>query len=304
MADDDQTGAVDLVLLRTFTTVARSGSFSAAARELGYTQSAVSQQIAALESWFGGVPLLHRRPVGPTSAGARLLEHAEPLLLRAAAARADVRRAAAAPPDHLRVAASPLGMPRLARALHVVLDATPRLEATIAVTGLDGVAIEVARGGCDLGVAVGLATPGDPLRLPDVGPLRAIEAATDPVSVLLPAGHPLAGRPGVRLADLADARWLDAPATAAAAADIRRAVGAERLTVCATVTGTDLSGLLALVAAGAGLILLPPWVAAGRADVAAVPVAEPRLEYRCEVLSGVAADVGATGQALAALLGQ
>ncbi|MCM3925337.1 LysR family transcriptional regulator, partial [Frankia sp. AiPs1] len=77
--------------LRTFVGVATAGSFSAAARELGYTQSAVSQQIAALEADLG-VALLHRRPVGVTEAGARLLEHARPLLLRLAAARTDVTR--------------------------------------------------------------------------------------------------------------------------------------------------------------------------------------------------------------------
>ena len=51
----------------------------------------MSQQIAALENDLK-VPLLHRRPVTPTEAGARLLEHAEPILLRLDAARADVTR--------------------------------------------------------------------------------------------------------------------------------------------------------------------------------------------------------------------
>src|SRR6202000_3200714 len=82
---------VEAQLLRTFVTVARLGSFSGAAVELGYTQAAISQQIAALESDFK-VPLRNRRPVSPTEAGARLLEHAEELLLRLDAARADVTR--------------------------------------------------------------------------------------------------------------------------------------------------------------------------------------------------------------------
>ena len=70
--------------------VADCRSFSAAARRLGYTQSAVSQHIAALEGDLG-TTLLHRRPVAPTEAGERLLEHAAPILLRAEAARVDVR---------------------------------------------------------------------------------------------------------------------------------------------------------------------------------------------------------------------
>src|SRR5579862_7077199 len=77
---------VDPQLLRTFVTVARLASFSAAAKELGYTQAAISQQIAALETDLKA-RLLTRRPVTPTEPGTRLLEHAEPILLRLDAAR-------------------------------------------------------------------------------------------------------------------------------------------------------------------------------------------------------------------------
>src|SRR5258708_27385229 len=87
---------MDPHLLRTFVAVARCGSFSRAASELGYTQSAVSQHISTLEGDLGAA-LLDRRPVAPTIAGARLLEHAEPLLLRLDAARADIARLAASP---------------------------------------------------------------------------------------------------------------------------------------------------------------------------------------------------------------
>ncbi|MGV9627886.1 LysR family transcriptional regulator, partial [Streptomyces sp. NPDC003487] len=96
---------MDPHLLRTFVTVARLASFSDAARTLGYTQSAVSQHIAALEQDLGA-PLLTRRPVAPTPAGDRLLEHAGPLLLRLDAARADVTRLVAAPDQGLTLAAT------------------------------------------------------------------------------------------------------------------------------------------------------------------------------------------------------
>ncbi|WP_460370837.1 LysR family transcriptional regulator, partial [Actinocorallia lasiicapitis] len=84
---------MDPHLLRTFVTVARLGSFSAAATELGYTQSAVSQHIAGLEQELGAA-LLTRRPVAPTPVGDRLMEHAVPLLLRLDAARDDIARLA------------------------------------------------------------------------------------------------------------------------------------------------------------------------------------------------------------------
>lgn len=111
--------------LRTFVTVVRLGSFSEAARDLGYTQSAVSQQIAALEADLG-TGLLLRRPVGPTEAGARLLEHAGPLLVRLDAARADVARLAGAPSARLAVGATPLAVgAALGRALGDVRRAHP-----------------------------------------------------------------------------------------------------------------------------------------------------------------------------------
>src|SRR3954447_18699584 len=78
---------MDPRFLRTFVTVVRLASFSAAARELGYTQSAVSQHIAALEGDLGTV-LLVRRPVEPTAAGERLLDDARPTLAPPQAARA------------------------------------------------------------------------------------------------------------------------------------------------------------------------------------------------------------------------
>src|SRR4051794_39295396 len=87
---------MDPRFLRTFVVVARLGSFSAAARELGYTQSAVSQHIAVLESDLGTV-LLTRRPVAPTEAGARPLAHAQPDPLRRRPPRAGGARGGARP---------------------------------------------------------------------------------------------------------------------------------------------------------------------------------------------------------------
>lgn len=79
--------------LEALQVVAEEGSFSRAAERLGYTQSAVSQQIAALERAVG-LPLFDRpggpRPVRPTRAGELLLEHAGAVLARWAAATADM----------------------------------------------------------------------------------------------------------------------------------------------------------------------------------------------------------------------
>src|SRR5258706_2520292 len=77
--------------LRVFREVASRGSFSAAAESLSYTQSAVSQSVAALEAEMG-VALLERdrRGARPTSAGAALLAHTDGILARLDAAEAEV----------------------------------------------------------------------------------------------------------------------------------------------------------------------------------------------------------------------
>ena len=89
------------------------GSFTAAARELGYTQPAISQQVAALELELGQ-PLVQRRPVRATPAGERLAEHAARILLRLDVARSELSSLGEAPGE-VRVGVSAAGRPRPAR---------------------------------------------------------------------------------------------------------------------------------------------------------------------------------------------
>ncbi|MFF3349137.1 LysR family transcriptional regulator [Streptomyces sp. NPDC002779] len=268
---------MDPHLLRSYVTVARLASFSEAARDLGYTQSAVSQHIAALEQDLG-TPLLTRRPVAPTAAGARLLEHAAPLLLRLDAARADVVRMAAAPAHGLTLAAAPTALgPR-------VLAALPAAGVTLKALPRDEIPAAVATGSADLGLVDGLAAPSDPLRLPDVAPLTTRGAGEEPVCVLLPHAHPLARRPGLGLADLADARWLDAPDAGLPLTQLRAANGGQGFRPSLRYEGTDVRGLSALAVAGHGLTLLPRSAATDVPGGVAVPVTAPRLVHRTELV--------------------
>ncbi|MEU4116323.1 LysR family transcriptional regulator [Kitasatospora sp. NPDC028055] len=272
--------------LRTFVTVARLASFSEAARDLGYTQSAVSQQIAALEADLG-TALLGRRPVAPTAAGRRLLEHAAPLLVRLEAARADVARLADAPSARLVLGATPLAVgAALGRALGEVRRVFPQVEPVVQVLAQGVLPAQVATGEVDLALIDGLAAPSDPLPLPEVGPLTTVAVEEQPLAVALPLGHPLADRPGLALADLSAARWLDAPDLTPTAARLRAAAGTDGFRSATRYRGTDLYGLLALVAAGHGLTLLPASVLARTPEVAYALVAAPRLVHRTELLHG------------------
>ncbi|MFD0475277.1 LysR family transcriptional regulator [Nonomuraea thailandensis] len=262
---------MDPHLLTTFVTVARHGSFSAAASELGYTQSAISQQIAALEADLG-LPLLRRRPVEPTPAGRRLLEHAEPLLLRLRAARADVLRTAAGPRHLLRLAATPLAVnPAVAARLARARARMPRLEVRLRTCRAERLAALVAEGHADLGLADGIAAPSDPLRLPDAGPMTTAGVTEEDLVVVLPSGHPLAGRASLRLADLIDARWLQTPLCPLAR--LRDLVG-DGFPAGLAYEGDDVHTVLALAAAGHGLTLLPASAVPG-GGITAVPVAAP-----------------------------
>jgi DNA-binding transcriptional LysR family regulator len=291
---------MDPHLLRTFVAVARHGSFSAAARDLGYTQAAVSQHIAALEGDLK-VCLLTRRPVAPTEAGRRLLEHAAPILLRLDAARADVTRLAGVPHGLLHVGSSPLAAACLAAALAWLLGAMPRLELTLRVAARESVAAGVAAGELDIGLVDGLAAPSDPLRLSEVSPLTAVGVGEEQPVVVLPRSHPLAGRAGLGLADLIDARWIDAPGTAVPLADLRRAAGADGFRAALTYEGTDTATLASLAAAGHGLTVLPGPAAGRFPGVASVPVTAPRLVHRTELLHGSLA-AGSPAAALGGLL--
>ncbi|MEV3981859.1 LysR family transcriptional regulator [Nonomuraea sp. NPDC003560] len=268
---------MDPNLLRTFVTVARLRSFSAAAHELGYTQSAISQQVAALEADLG-LPLLGRRPVEPTPAGERLLEHAGPLLLRLRAARADVLRAAAQPAHRLRLAATPLAVNAvLAGRLAEARAAQPRLRVEVRTCDRERLAELLAEGEAELGLADGIAAPSDPLRLPESGPMTTVGVSEEDLVVALPPGHPLAGRRALRLADLVDARWLQTPLCPLPRL---RDLAGDGFAAALVYQGDDVHTVLNLVAAGHGLTLLP--ASAGRG----VPLVAPRLVHRVELVHG------------------
>src|SRR3954470_20827277 len=85
---------VELRHLAALQAIAEEGSFGRAAKRLGYTQSAVSQQLATLER-IVGEKLVERpggpRPVALTEAGRLLLRHAEAIVARLQAAQADLQ---------------------------------------------------------------------------------------------------------------------------------------------------------------------------------------------------------------------
>lgn len=209
-------------LLRTFSAVITHGSFSYAARELGHTQSAVSQQIASLEGELG-VELVCRRPVGPTQAGARLMDHVASILLRINAARAEVRRVKGKTTGRLTVGICPPAA--TAHALRIIGEVSRRAgahELTVRTLPRPGGRRRRRHRELDLGLADGFALPEDPLRPPRVAGLRGVPVCREPVVVALPPHHPLAHHTDLRPADLMDARWIEAPGVSPPGGPVRR----------------------------------------------------------------------------------
>ena len=139
----------------------------------------------------------------------------------------------------------------------------------------------MARGELDLALTDGLTAPGDPL--PEQAPVTATGLSEAPVAVVLPAGHPLAARPALRLPDLADARWIEADNVAPPLAEIRRHAGVEGFRPALRYDGEDVMTLINLAAAGHGLTLLPEPVLRA-AGITTVRVTQPRVGHRVELL--------------------
>ena len=266
------TRPVDTRALLSLATVAETGSFSRAASALGFTQSAVSQHVAGLER-TAGTPLLTRRPtVAPTPAGREFLRHARQILAHEQAARAAVARVTGRDQDTpVSVAVTP--------ATEQLLPVAGRLAAVI-VDDAAAAAAALTSGRADVAVVDGIAAPGDPL--PGSGPDLEVRVVSEaPIGVLLPAGHPLAGRPGLDLASLTDARWLDTARTPCSTSGLSSAARLG-LRPGAAYTGTSAGTAAALVRAGHGLHaapadLVPP------DGLVIVPLTAPRLVHRVEV---------------------
>jgi DNA-binding transcriptional LysR family regulator len=190
----------DVRRLRTFTLVLDLGSISAAATVLGYTQSAVSQQLAALEREVGATLVDRaRRPFRATPAGAALRPHADRVLAAVAGADAAVGDLRAGTRGRLRLAAFPSA---LAGFVATAVRELRRTETELVVQVLQletHEAVEaLRRGRADLAVVHHM--PGLPA--PEMDGLRRHPLLTDELCVVLPERHRLARRDRVAVSDL------------------------------------------------------------------------------------------------------
>ncbi|MDR0960008.1 MAG: LysR family transcriptional regulator [Propionibacteriaceae bacterium] len=194
-----------LLILRA---VAEAGSISAGARELGWTQPAVSQHIAALERQVGQ-PLLLRRSHGValTEAGQRVVAHADAIAGHLEAAAAELAALGALVSGTVRLAAFPSGLAVL------VPDALERLRDTAGegvqvrlIEAEPPEAIEMVRQGqADLALTFQYDWP-TPESTSET--MTSCPLGSDEILLVLPEGHPASQRADLTLADLADEEWV------------------------------------------------------------------------------------------------
>ena len=133
--EPDRWLGLDLRHLVALKTIADEGSFGRAAEKLGYTQSAISQQIATLER-IVGMRLIERpggpRPISLTEAGAILLRHADAIQARLLAAKADMKALEAGDAGRLRIGTfQSVGTRILPTLLRRFSDAHPDVEVVL-----------------------------------------------------------------------------------------------------------------------------------------------------------------------------
>lgn len=246
---------IDLAALTSLRAVADEGSVIGAARSLGFTPSAVSQQVKRLERQ-AGLPLLERvgRGVILTDAGRQLVEDGSQLLADLERIRSELHRTADTVAGHVRLTAFSTAMRgMIAPAVRRLLDAHADLRITLEEREPWDTVDLVTAGHSDVGV---VHSWGDqPALVPDG--LHAQVVAHDEADVLLPHDHPLASHERVATIDLVDEDWVATPRGTICRAWLDRMyVGTGRVPRIAHVA-MEFDSHIALVEAGLGIALVP-----------------------------------------------
>ena len=247
---------LDVKRLRVLREVAAHGSFSAAAEALAYTQSAISQQIAALEREAGTV-LVDRnaRGVRLTDAGEALVRHADAILARLADAEAELEAIAGLRGGRLRMVAFPSAGATLApRAVAAFRERHPGVEITLSPGEPDEGVAALKAGDTDIALLIesGFETCHDPA-------IERTPIMEDPMYALLPRGHPLAERRRLRLDDLRDESWIMGPpvTTCPDSEILLRACQGAGFEPRIAFNSDDYLAIQGFVAAGMGVSLIP-----------------------------------------------
>jgi DNA-binding transcriptional LysR family regulator len=290
---------VEIRDLEYFLVCCRTGSFTAAAREVHIVQSAMSSAVARLEHELG-VSLFDRSvtPVAVTEHGRALQAGARRVLAAVQATRDEVAavsgRVAGPVVLGCTLHTGPLD---LAAVLAGLRDRHPGVIVQLrqSITGSAGNLRAVADGSMDIALT---ADPGEPGSAAPRG-VRLSPLVSEPLVFVCPEAHPLSRRRHVTTADLAAEDVLRFPPGWGIRAVVDTVLGPSP----ATVEIADYALMLTLIRDGFGTTLLPASaLTAGPPGVRSVPVDDPRLAWQLSAaVSASRAPTAATSALLAAL---
>ncbi|MEV6862119.1 LysR family transcriptional regulator [Streptosporangium subroseum] len=250
---------LDVRRMQVLRAVVTSGSVTAAATDLGYTPSAISQQVAALEKQVG-LALLERvgRGVRPTAAGRLLAEHAAVIggqVAEAEAALADLRagRTGRLAIRYFATAGATLVAPALARFRREY----PGVQVDLKMTDPEDPLGEVTQGRADLAVVV---RPHG--RLHEGAHL--VHLLDDPYRAVLPKGHRLTTKRVLDLTDLAGEPWVGSEGPGPCLDAMLEGCAAAGFSPHFVVESEDYATAQGFVAAGLGISLIPEMGLASR----------------------------------------
>jgi DNA-binding transcriptional LysR family regulator len=247
---------LDVRRLQALRAVVEEGSVTAAAALLGYSPSAVSQSITALERETK-TPLLEKvgRGVRPTQAGLVLAEHAEAIAAQLHDAEQALEALRAGAAGRLRIAAfATAGAALVPRALAAFRDAHPRVELDLSIAETDEALAQLRSGHRDVVVIA----EHSPVTTKTTDGLVYSHLLDDRYHLVLPRSHPAARARTVALTDMADEPWI---ATESARCNTLQPV----TTACAragfnphfAIEADEFATTVGFVAAGLGVALVP-----------------------------------------------
>ncbi|WP_278237395.1 LysR family transcriptional regulator [Isoptericola sp. AK164] len=273
---------LDLTRLRVLAAVARTGSVTAAARDLHYAQPSVSHHLARLEA-EAGLPLLERvgRGVRLTEAGQLLADRAEEIIARVEGAQRELDALAGLRAGRARLAAFPSALATLVpEAVHRLRAAHPALGVSLVEAEPPEAIAALRAGEVDVALVFDHVDVSDPRAVRDPSPFTATAVLDDEVHLVTCPDRPAGASGGPETPDAPEAAGTPEPPEASLGAgstpvlrryaDAAWIAGCERcradLVARCAVAGyapriafetDDYVAVQALVAAGAGVSLLP-----------------------------------------------
>ncbi|WP_413250160.1 LysR family transcriptional regulator [Sinomonas flava] len=275
--------AMDIRRMLVLVEVARAGSLTAAAERLNYTVSAVSQQIGQLED-EAGQPLVERRPRGVTltESGQAVVRHAEQIERAVRAAHEELGEISGLRRGTLRLGTIPTVTESfLSEAIAAFREHHPQIDLRVHSAARSDIGHLLASREIDLAIT----WTREEEESSEAAGARTELIRRDPSILLVPAGHPLAGRRSVRMEELRHEPWIIRTSSNVLAL-LQDACEAAGFSPVVSFEARSYQEAQAMVAVGMGIALVPQLsLYSLREDIAVITAISPRPPARRIVLA-------------------